>query len=113
MDAALPKRGLTVRVTIRVRALEAPWGSGPNNPVIRTAEIADTCQECGGPRGTPRSNHTHDDGVDYWVDTWTNPCGHADGYVDVAVEAGLVDDTYSDGCVRSSQSEAAHLAVDH
>lgn len=33
----------------------------------------------------------------------------ADPYVDPAP----ISDTYSDGCVRSSQSEAAHLAVDH
>lgn len=45
----------TKRVTIRVRAAEAPWGSGLTNPTIRTLEISASCPQCGGERGEPTS----------------------------------------------------------
>lgn len=77
----------TTQVRIRDRAREAPWGSGPLDPVIMTVTIADTCPKCGGPRGEPRNLNSHDDGVWYSVDVWTNPCGHTDYYVAVAQEA--------------------------
>lgn len=78
-------------VTIRVRALEAPWGSGPTAPCLRTVTIADACPRCGGPRGGTVGNlNQHDDGVHYSVNVWQNACGHIDFYDDVAAEAGLV-----------------------
>lgn len=79
-----------MQVTIRARALEAPWGSGPTSPAVRTVGIADRCPRCGHPRGTPKTIRQHDDGVTYWVDVWSNDCGHVDSYTDVAIEAGLV-----------------------
>lgn len=77
----------TMTVRIRDRAAEAPWGSGPNRPVIRTVTIAATCPRCGGPRGTPRNLNQHDDGEWYSTHVWDNPCGHVDAYADVAKEA--------------------------
>ena len=79
-----------MRVTIRVQALEAPWGSGPFRPVTRQVEIADTCPRCGGPRGEPQGKNEYSDGEAWRVQTWDNPCGHIDLYRDVAREAGLV-----------------------
>ncbi|MCD5326804.1 hypothetical protein ACFFU8_17935 [Chromobacterium piscinae] len=54
---------------------------------IVEVEIADTCQKCGGPRGTPTRNRYCEDGEFYYVDNWTNPCGHVDRYLDVLREA--------------------------
>lgn len=82
--------GRTVKVTIRVRALERPWGNGPNQPVIRTVEISDTCPKCGEKRGFPWPQYTYDDGEHYTVSRWNNSCGHIDLYTAVAREAGLV-----------------------
>lgn len=76
-----------MRVTIRDRAAEAPWGVGPTNPAVVTVTIADTCPGCGGPRGAPHLLRQHDDGVTYWVHVWDNPCGHIDHYTAVAAEA--------------------------
>lgn len=81
----MPKTTMTV--TIRDRSREAPWGSGPNSPCIRTVEIAATCPRCGGPRGEPQPLPTYDDGCRYVVDTWSNPCGHIDLYEAVVTEA--------------------------
>lgn len=78
-----------MNVKIRVRALEKPWGSGPTAPVVREATISDDCPRCGAKRGQPRSTRQHEDGVTYYVDTWSNPCGHSDLYGAVAIEAGL------------------------
>jgi hypothetical protein len=54
-----------------------------------TVEIADTCPQCGGPRGEPAPNHFRECGEWYTVDTWENPCGHMDRYPDVLREAGF------------------------
>lgn len=78
-----------MRVGIRVRAAEAPWGVGPTAPVVQEVEILAECPRCGKPRGKPSTVRQHDDGVTYYVDVWTNPCGHVDRYEDVAKEAGL------------------------
>lgn len=77
----------TMTVTIRDRSAEAPWGVGPTSPAVRTVTISALCPECGAPRGKPSSLRQHDDGCTYYVDIWTNPCGHHDMYEDVAVEA--------------------------
>lgn len=76
-----------IRVRVRDRSAEAPWGSGPTSPVIRTVEISATCPRCGGPRGEPRNLNQVDDGAHYSVDVWANPCGHADPYTAVVEEA--------------------------
>lgn len=77
----------TMTVTIRDRAAEAPWGVGLTNPVVRTVTISATCPIDGQRRGEPTSLRQHDDGCTYYVDVWTNPCGHVDGYAAVAAEA--------------------------
>ena len=41
----------TMKVTIRVRALEAPWGVGLTNPITREVVIAASCPKCGRRRG--------------------------------------------------------------
>lgn len=77
----------TMTVTVRDRASESPWGSGPTNPKVRTVTIAATCPKCGGPRGEPSGLNQHDDGCWYWVQVWDNPCGHLDTYAAVITEA--------------------------
>jgi hypothetical protein len=76
---------MTVRV--RDRSLEAPWGSGLTTPVVRTITIDAACPRCGGPRGVPTNLNQCDDGANYSVDVWTNPCGHLDVYANVVDEA--------------------------
>jgi hypothetical protein len=79
--------GDAMTVTIRDRAAEARWGSGPTNPAIRKVVISATCPRCGARRGEPRGLNQHDDGAWYWVQVWDNPCGHVDMYAAVAREA--------------------------
>ena len=90
VDAELARAATpaTMTVTVRDRAAEAPWGSGPTNPVTRTVTISANCPRCGGRRGEPQGLNSCDDGAYYWVQTWTNPCGHVDMYADVIREAG-------------------------
>lgn len=73
----------TMQVTIRVRALEAPWGVGLTNPVTREVTIATDCPRCGEKRGEPTGLNQYDDGAHYWVQVWRNPCGHLDRYAAV------------------------------
>lgn len=77
----------TMTVTVRDRHAEAPWGSGPTNPVTREVTISDRCPRCGGPRGEPSGLNSCEDGAWYWVQTWQNPCGHIDLYDEVILEA--------------------------
>ncbi len=77
----------TMKVRVRDRSAEAPWGSGLTNPVVRTVEISTDCPVCGGKRGTPTNLNQYDDGVHYSVDIWTNPCRHVDSYAAVVREA--------------------------
>ena len=79
--------GETMTVTIRVRSAEAAWGSGRTSPVVRTVTISAFCPKCGQRRGEPRGLNQYDDGAYYWVQIWTNPCGHPDPYAAVAREA--------------------------
>ena len=81
----------TMRVTIRDRAAESPWGSGLTNPAVRSVEISAYCPKCGGERGKPTSTRQHEDGVTYYVDTWDNSCGHIDQYAAVAKEAAMAE----------------------
>jgi hypothetical protein len=75
-------------VTVLDRAaMDATWGSGPTQVITRRVEIADTCPQCGGPRGAPNGYNGHEDGVSYWVNVWLNSCGHTDYYVAVLAEA--------------------------
>jgi hypothetical protein len=76
-----------MKVTIRDRSAESAWGSGPIRPYVRTVEIADNCPKCGEKRGEPQGLNECDDGAYYWVQIWTNPCGHKDYYADVVREA--------------------------
>lgn len=80
----------TMTVTVRDRTAESPWGSGPLTPVTRQITISAFCPRCGLRRGQPNGLNQHDDGAWYWVQTWTNPCGHVDMYADVLREAGAV-----------------------
>lgn len=77
----------TMIVTVRDRASESPWGSGPTNPVTRTVTISAYCPVCGERRGEPYGINSCDDGAFYWVQGWTNPCGHVDTYAAVLTEA--------------------------
>ena len=77
----------TMKVRVRDRSAEAPWGSGLVQPVVRTVEISTKCPTCGGERGKPRNLNQVDDGEYYSVDVWDNPCGHVDMYADVVKEA--------------------------
>lgn len=77
----------TMCVTIRDRSAEAPWGSGLFQPVTRLVTIPAVCPRCGGPRGVPAGMNQAEDGVYWWVNVWTNDCGHVDMYEDVVREA--------------------------
>lgn len=81
------QRPATMTVTIRDRSREAPWGYGLTSPVTRKVTISATCPKCGGPRGEPKGRNSCDDGAFYWVQTWSNPCGHVDMYDAVVREA--------------------------
>jgi len=56
-----------------------------------TAEIADTCPQCGGPRGEPFNGFSFDGSRRLVVSQWNNPCGHVDYYEDVRQE--IIDQT--------------------
>lgn len=86
---AAPSALELMAVTVRDRSREAPWGSGPNSPVIRTIQISAFCPNCGARRGSPESLYTYDDGEHYYVSTWrcSAACGHVDLYANVVVEA--------------------------
>lgn len=79
----------TDRITVRIRdrAAEAPWGVGLTSPRVVDVEISANCPTCQSPRGERRRMRQHDDGVDYYVDVWSNPCDHTDNYARVAQEA--------------------------
>jgi hypothetical protein len=74
-------------------AQTAAWGRGGGGLVIRTVEIADNCQQCGGPRGPVRGFNGAEDGDYYHVNVWTNPCGHVDFYGPVLAEAAALQAT--------------------
>ena len=81
-----------MRVTIVDRqALHDDWGQPGPTPhmrsYLRTVEIGDTCQVCGGPRGTPRNSYRCENDDWYSVSVWDNPCGHLDRYPAVLAEA--------------------------
>jgi hypothetical protein len=78
-----------VIVTVNDRAADARnWGHGGLfTPALRTVEIADTCPQCGGPRGEVRGYNGCEDGAYYHVNVWTNSCGHIDDYEAVLAEA--------------------------
>ncbi|GAB2858812.1 hypothetical protein GCM10022221_67910 [Actinocorallia aurea] len=80
----------TITVTVRDRSAESPWGVGRTNPVVRPIVISALCPPCGGPRGQRRTLRQHEDGVTFYVDTWTNPCGHVDLYEAVVREAARI-----------------------
>lgn len=82
----------TMTVTIRDRSAERPWGSGPTNPVTRAVTISALCPTCGERRGEPTGLNQCDDGAFYWIQVWSNPCGHVDMYADVVVEAARLAD---------------------
>lgn len=77
----------TMTVTVRDRSAERPWGSGLTNPVVREVTISAFCPVCGERRGEPSGLNQCDDGAFFWVQVWSNPCGHVDMYADVVVEA--------------------------
>ncbi len=77
----------TIKVRVRDRSAEAPWGYGLTSPVVRTVEISADCPKCGQPRGERRGLNQCDDGAFYNVEVWDNPCGHVDQYADVVKEA--------------------------
>lgn len=92
--------GPLMRVRVRDRSCEAPWGHGLINPYVRTVTISTSCPICAGPRGIPRNLNQCDDGAYYSVDVWDNPCGHRDWYEDVVTEA------------RAEAVDAAERALD-
>jgi hypothetical protein len=77
----------TMTVTVRDRSAEAAWGVGLIRPVTRTITISAHCPVCGEKRGEPQGLNQCDDGAYYWVQVWTNPCGHTDMYANVVIEA--------------------------
>lgn len=79
-------------VTVRDLTREYPWGHGMTNPRTSALTIPRLCLRClhGGVRtrrGQPQGRNSSDDGARFWVQTWTNPCGHTDLYEDVVTEA--------------------------
>jgi hypothetical protein len=54
----------------------------------RAVTLVWTCPLCGRPRGEPRNSRLPEDGWNYCVHQWDNPCGHLDMYAQVLVEAG-------------------------
>ena len=70
---------------------ESEWGNGPFRPVTRLVTISTRCPQCDGPRGVPRGFNNAEDGVHWYTNVWTNPCGHADMYEDVIREARDLD----------------------
>lgn len=48
--------------------------------------IADTCPQCGGPRGEPYPVRSYDGSRRLNVSGWDNPCGHIDYYSEVRKE---------------------------
>jgi len=56
---------------------------------LRTVDISDKCPACGGARGEPRKTRYHEWGEFYYVDNWTNPCGHIDKYSAVLNESNV------------------------
>ena len=89
-DPQAPNPDDTMNVTIRDRSAESPWGSGRTNPIARTITIAACCPVCGEGRGEPQGLNQCDDGAYYWVQVWTNPCGHKDNYASVVIEAAKI-----------------------
>ncbi|QOR55810.1 MAG: hypothetical protein YHS30scaffold324_42 [Catenulispora phage 69_17] len=100
-----------MKVTIRDRAAEAPWGYGYVQPVVVTVEIADDCPvpDCGAKRGEPRHLRQCDDGAWYSVQVWDNPCGHVDMYEAVVREAKTLAQAAYDKkqATRATESEVA------
>ncbi len=75
-------------VVVDREAMAAEWGMpGLFRVITVSVEIADTCPWCGRPRGVPVRRTFHEDGVNYSVDCWKNPCGHIDFYEAVLAEA--------------------------
>ncbi|MGO4205533.1 hypothetical protein AB4Z09_28130 [Rhodococcus sp. TAF43] len=58
-----------------------------SHAIIRTITLDAICPLCSGPRGVPTNHNFHDDGQWLSCDTWENPCGHFDMYVNVLAEA--------------------------
>lgn len=79
----------TMTVRVRDESAEAPWGSGPTDPAVRTVTISAFCpvDDCGRHRGKPRNLNQSEDGAYFSSDIWTNPCGHTDYYTAVVQEA--------------------------
>jgi hypothetical protein len=76
-----------MRVTVRDRAAEAPWGRGPTQVITRTVTISNLCPVCGHRRLEPVKHVQHEDGVWWQSDIWDNDCGHVDTYEAVLREA--------------------------
>jgi len=77
-------------VTVNDRAADAKaWGHTSAGPILRTVTISDQCPTCGGPRGVPERRPFYEDGFNYSVDCWNNPCGHIDLYPAVLAEASV------------------------
>jgi hypothetical protein len=100
----------TMVVTVRDRAAEAPWGSGATTVATRNITIPVVCRVCGAPRGAPRSTRQHEDGVTYYVHTWTNPCGHVDLYADLIREANLLSWALTVAACSFTPQDAAEAA---
>lgn len=95
-----------MQVTVVDRARMDTLYGQPRFPGVirRTVEINDKCPSCGGPRGKPQKARYHEWGEFYYVDNWTNPCGHLDRYSDVLQEAREIEERRAlDGCVRCNQ----------
>lgn len=57
------------------------------NMEIITVEISPLCPSYGNARGEVKKKSFCEDGGWYVCDTWINPCGHIDTYVNVIKEA--------------------------
>lgn len=86
-DATAPSGEQVMTVTVRDRSAEPPWGHGLTRVAVRTATISAFCPLDGQRRGQPKRVHQCEDGIHYWVDCWSNPCGHVDYYTDVLEQA--------------------------
>ena len=65
------------------------WGNGLFSFIIRTLEIPDTCDVCGGLRGEPKAHYTYEYGATAYPDVWHNPCGHVDKYRELVKRYGI------------------------
>ncbi|WP_242890894.1 hypothetical protein [Actinomadura litoris] len=82
------KSDIPLADTRAVRVADRGTSRSYEGIAIRTVQLVWTCPACGRPRGEPGHSMIVEDGEYYYVDAWSNTCGHIDMYRQVLVEAG-------------------------